>query len=287
MARRHPVLPDPLVRWSIDDSEELYSVSRWADGYFGVNAAGNLKITPRGSDVDPSSAIDLKELVDEIKARGIRPPLLLRFSDILRSRIERLNRAFAKAITEYDYDGNYRGVYPIKVNQNRTVVEEIVDFGRPFHFGLESGSKPELLASIAHLDDSKALIICNGYKDDDYIELALLASKLGRTVILVVEKPSELEQIHRVSLRLGIPATLGIRARLSARGAGKWEGSGGDRSKFGLSTAEMLDAVAKLREWGELDRLRLLHFHLGSQISAIRSIKNALTEASRALCWVA
>ena len=281
MARRHPVLPDPLVRWSIDDSEELYSVSRWADGYFGVNAAGNLKITPRGSDVDPSSAIDLKELVDEIKARGIRPPLLLRFSDILRSRIERLNRASAKAITEYDYDGNYRGVYPIKVNQNRTVVEEIVDFGRPFHFGLESGSKPELLASIAHLDDSKALIICNGYKDDDYIELALLASKLGRTVILVVEKPSELEQIHRVSLRLGIPATLGIRARLSARGAGKWEGSGGDRSKFGLSTAEMLDAVAKLREWGELDRLRLLHFHLGSQISAIRSIKNALTEASR------
>ncbi len=276
--QHHPAHSDPLVRWSVADSMELYAVDRWSDGYFDINPHGHLAVTPGGT---LSKSIDLKELVDEIRGRGIQLPLLLRFSDILRSRIERLNGAFAQAITEYGYTGCYRGVYPIKVNQNRTVVEEIVDFGRPFHFGLEAGSKPELLACIAHLDDPSALIICNGYKDDAYIEMALLASKLGRRVILVIEKPSELDQIHRLSAKLGISASLGIRARLSARGAGKWEGSGGDRSKFGLSTAEMVDAVAALREWGQLDQLNLLHFHLGSQISSIRSIKKALVEASR------
>ena len=281
MARRYPALTDPLIRWSVADSKELYAVERWSDGYFNISDRGNVVVTPRGPIGEVGPAIDLKELVDEIRQRGIKLPLLLRFSDILRSRIERLNKAFAQAIAECEYQGEYRGVYPIKVNQARTVVEEIVEFGRPLHYGPEAGSKPELVASLANLDDDQALIVCNGYKDDEYIELALLASKLGRTIILVIEKPSELHRIHQISRRLGIRPALGIRARLSARGSGKWEQSGGDFSKFGLSAAQLLDAVERLREWGELDCLRLLHFHLGSQISAIRSIKNALIEAAR------
>jgi arginine decarboxylase len=277
MARRNPALTDPLIRWSVDDSRELYSVDRWSDGFFDINEAGHVMVTPQGK----SSAIDLKALVDEIQERGIQLPLLLRFSDILRSRIELLNHAFASAITECEYKGQYRGVYPIKVNQARAVVEEIIEYGRPFHYGLEAGSKPELLATLALMHDPEALIICNGYKDDEYIGMALLAGKIGRNIILVVEKPSELENIHRVATELGVKPTLGVRARLSARGSGKWEQSGGDFSKFGLSAAEMIDAVDRLRSWGELDCLRLLHFHLGSQISAIRSIKNALIEAGR------
>ncbi len=225
--------------------------------------------------------IDLKELIDELTARGIQLPILLRFSDILRARIELLCGAFHGAIREYGYQGQYRGVYPIKVNQNRTVVEEIIEYGQPFHYGLEAGSKPELLAIMAIHQDDESLIICNGYKDEEYIETALLASKMGKRVILVVEKPSELEHIHRVALRLQIRPMLGMRARLSSRGAGRWEQSGGDFSKFGLSAAEMVDAIAQLKAWGEADTLRLLHFHLGSQISAIKSVKNALREASR------
>ena len=277
MARRHTALSDPTVRWSVADSRDLYSVDRWSDGYFDINERGHIEVRPRAG----GPGIDLKELVDEIRLRGIKLPLLLRFSDILRSRIELLNHAFATAMVECEYQGAYRGVYPIKVNQARAVVEEIVDFGRPFHYGLEAGSKPELLATLALLDDPEALIICNGYKDDEYVEMALLASKMGRTIVLVVEKPSELVHIHRVAAELGVKPTLGVRAKLSARGSGKWEQSGGDFSKFGLSAAEMLDAVERLRSWGELDCVRLLHFHLGSQISAIRSIKNALTEAAR------
>ncbi len=269
---------DPLRRWTIADSLETYSISRWGSGYVSINEKGNLVITPRGPE---HGTIDLKALVDEIAQRGIPMPILLRFSDILRSRIELLNQAFGNAIAEYAYQGQYRGVYPIKVNQSRKVVEEIIEFGRPFHYGLEAGSKPELLAVMALHDDPEALIVCNGYKDDEYIETALLASKLGRKVILVVEKPDEVEHIHKVAKLLGVPPSLGIRARLSARGAGRWEQSGGDRSKFGLSAEEMLQAVDRLRNWNELGCLELLHFHLGSQISSIRSIKNALREAGR------
>src|SRR5689334_15756558 len=223
----------------------------------------------------------MKELVDELVARGIQLPILLRFSDILKARIELLCASFNGAIKEYGYTGQYRGVYPIKVNQNRTVVEEIIEYGRPFHYGLEAGSKPELLAIMAIHTDDEALIVCNGYKDEEYIETALLASKMGKTVILVVEKPSELDNIHRVSERVKIKPQLGFRARLSSRGAGRWEQSGGDFSKFGLSAAEMVDSVQKLKDWGEVDTLKLLHFHLGSQISAIKSVKNALREAGR------
>ena len=278
MARISTIVTDPLRRWSVADSAETYGIGRWGGGYFSINDLGNLVVTPTE---DSAHQVDLKALVDEIQRRGLQLPLLLRFSDILRSRSQLINEAFARSIKECEYGGGYRGVYPIKVNQSRRVVEEVVEFGRPYHYGLEAGSKPELLAIMALHDDERALVICNGYKDDEYIKTALLASKLGRTVILVVEKPSELDQIHRVARQVGIRPTLGLRAKLSARGAGRWEQSGGDRSKFGLSAAEMVTAVRKLREWDELDALRLLHFHLGSQISSIRSIKNALTEASR------
>jgi len=277
MARIQPI-SDPLHRWSVADSVDLYSIEKWASGYFAVNADGNIIVTPRGKD---GGAADLKALVDELQKRGIQLPMLIRFSDILRSRIELLNNAFAQAISDMSYQGAYRGVYPIKVNQSRVVVEEIVEVGKQFHYGLEAGSKPELLAVMALHQDEKALVVCNGYKDEEYIRTALLASKLGPTVVLVAEKPTEIDHIHKVARDLGVKPSIGIRARLSARGSGKWQQSGGDRSKFGLSAAEMLEAVDKVRGWGELDCLQLLHFHLGSQISNIRSIQNALREAGR------
>ncbi len=233
------------------------------------------------SNADVSPSTDLLTVVEDLKSRGFNTPLLLRFSDILQSRIETLNRAFAHAIEECQYQGMYRGVFPIKVNQARTVVEEIVHFGRPYHYGLEAGSKAELMAILAVNQDPEALIVCNGYKDDDYIEMALRGSLLGSTVILVAEKPSEIDRIYRVSEQIGITASFGIRVRLSAPGAGKWQHSGGDLSKFGLSATEIIAALEKLREWKQLGNLRLMHFHLGSQISSIRSIKNALREAAR------
>src|SRR3954469_12934057 len=299
MARAKALIAhDPLRRWTAADANDTYNIPRWGCGYFGVNEQGNLIVTPGPTTTGPMSdltppvpptviqlgtpgAIGMKELIDELVARGIQLPILLRFSDILRARIELLCGAFNGAIREYGYSGQYRGVYPIKVNQNRTVVEEIIEFGRPYHYGLEAGSKPELLAIMAIHQDDESIIICNGYKDEEYIETALLASKMGKTVILVVEKPTELDHIHRVSERVKIKPALGIRARLSSRGAGRWEQSGGDFSKFGLGAAEMVDAVSKLKDWGEVDALKLIHFHLGSQISAIKSVKNALREAGR------
>src|ERR1041385_9087422 len=262
MARAKALLAhDPLRRWNTADANDTYNIPRWGCGYFGVNDQGNLIVTPRG---DGNGAIDMKELIDELVARGIQLPILLRFSDILKARIELLCASFTSAIREYGYTGQYRGVYPIKVNQNRTVDEEIIEYGRPFHYGLEAGSKPELLAIMAIHQNDEAIIICNGYKDEEYIETALLASKMGKTVILVFEKPSELDHIHRVSERVKIKPSLGIRARLSSRGAGRWEQSGGDFSKFGLTAAEMVDAVGTLKDWGEVDALKLIHFHLRS-----------------------
>jgi len=254
---------------------DLYGVNAWGRGHFAINDSGNVTV---GHD---DKRVDLKSLVDDLTQRGIQLPLLIRFSDLLEARIELLNRAFDNAIKDYGYRGRFRGVYPIKVNQARKVVEAITRFGRRFHYGLEAGSKPELLAVMAMLDDDQALIICNGYKDVHYIEAALLASKLGRTVVIVVEKPSEVRLIRSVSERLGIAPTIGIRMKLSSRGAGKWEQSGGDHAKFGLTAAEIVAAVEQLREWEMLDCVKLLHFHLGSQITAIRSIKDALREATR------
>jgi arginine decarboxylase len=281
MRRKGEHLPKP---WSVADAVEMYGIRDWGNNYFHINEAGHVLVTPSGK---TGYAIDLKALVDEVRQRGVGLPLLVRFSDILRSRVDELNQAFLGAIAEYGYQGGYRGVYPIKVNQERQVVEEVVRFGRPYHHGLEAGSKPELLAVLAMLDDEEALIICNGYKDEEYIETALLGSKLGRRIILVVEKPSELPLIARMAQRTGVRPHLGMRARLSTRGAGRWEASGGDHAKFGLSAREMLEAVEFLRQHDLLDTLELLHFHLGSQISNIRYIKEGLREAGRFYCELA
>ncbi|MBI3725332.1 biosynthetic arginine decarboxylase, partial [bacterium] len=272
------MVADVLKRWSIADSAELYSIRNWGLGYFGINDQGRLAVMPAG---ESKGQIDLKELVDELVKRGYSTPLLLRFNDLLRSRVELLNECFRRAISDYGYKAVYKGVYPIKVNQDKRVVEELLAAGHKYHYGLEAGSKPELLAVMAMLDDEEALIICNGYKDEEYIETALLASKLGRNVILVVEKPSELQLLKRMAEKTGVRPRIGMRAKLAARGSGRWESSGGDRSKFGLSARELVDAVAYMKEHAMLDGFELLHFHLGSQISAIRSLKNALREAAR------
>jgi arginine decarboxylase len=265
-------------KWTVADSAEVYGVKYWGNNYFSINDAGNVQAHPSGVD---SGKIDLKELVDEVSRRGIGLPLLIRFSDVLKSRIVELNEAFRRAIAEYGYKGEYKGVYPIKVNQHRYVVEEIVQFGRPYHYGLEAGSKPELLAVMGMLDDEEALIVCNGYKDEEYIETALMASKLGRTVLIVVEKFSELALIAETAKKMGVRPRIGIRVKLAAKGSGRWEASGGDRSKFGLSTREVVEAINFLRQNDLLNCFELLHFHLGSQISAINAVKNALREAGR------
>ncbi|MBX7101984.1 MAG: biosynthetic arginine decarboxylase [Myxococcaceae bacterium] len=266
------------ARWTVADSLEKYAIRQWGAGYFGINDKGNVVMHPGGPD---TASFDLKELVDEVRRRGIGLPLLIRFTDVLRHRVTHLNEAFRKTIAEHGYKGSYRGVYPIKVNQDRYVVETIVEQGKQYGYGLEAGSKPELLAVMALLDDEDALIICNGYKDEEYVETALYASKLGRKVVMVVEKPTELPLIAEVARKTGIRPRLGIRVRLSTRGAGKWEASGGDRSKFGLSSSELMSAIAFMRETGLFDCFELLHFHLGSQISNIRSVKNALREVGR------
>ncbi len=265
-------------RWTVADSTETYGIKSWGQGYFSINEPGHVIAHPLGPD---AGNIDLKELVDEVTRRGIGLPLLIRFSDILKSRVVELHEAFKRAITEFNYKGEYRGVYPIKVNQHRYVVEEIVQFGRPYHYGLEAGSKPELLAVMALVEDEESLIICNGYKDEEYIETALMASKLGRKVIIVVEKFSELDLIAATAKRIGVRPRIGIRVKLASKGSGRWEASGGDRSKFGLSTREAVEAIRVLREHDMLSCFELLHFHLGSQISAIRAVKNALREAGR------
>ena len=265
-------------KWTVADSAEMYGVKYWGNNYFSINDSGNVQAHPAGPE---SGRIDLKELVDEVARRGIGLPLLIRFSDVLKSRIVELNETFRSAIAEHGYKGQYKGVYPIKVNQHRYVVEEIVQFGRPYHYGLEAGSKPELLAVMAMLDDEEALVICNGYKDEEYIETALMLSKLGRTVLIVVEKFSELQLIAEVAKKMGVRPRIGVRVKLAAKGSGRWEASGGDRSKFGLSTREVVEAINFMRANDLLSCFELMHFHLGSQISAIRAVKNALREAGR------
>ncbi|MEO8195187.1 MAG: biosynthetic arginine decarboxylase [Thermoanaerobaculia bacterium] len=265
-------------KWTIEDALDLYNIRQWGNGYFSANEKGNLVVQPGGPG---APAVDMKDLVDEVRQRGIGAPMLIRFSQILKARVVELNEAFLRAISEYGYQGTYRGVFPIKVNQEKYVVERLIEAGRPYHFGLEAGSKPELLAVLGMLEDEEALVICNGYKDEEYIETALLGSKLGRHVILVVEKFSELQLIAEVAKRTGVRPAIGVRARLSARGAGHWEASAGDRSKFGLGARGLFQAMKFLRENDLLDCLELLHFHLGSQISSIRNVKEALREAGR------
>jgi arginine decarboxylase len=256
----------------------LYNVHGWGRDFFTINEAGHVEVTPAGPG---STRIDLKELVDDLRSRGVNLPVLIRFSDILKARVEQLCASFQQAIVDNDYKGNYRGVYPIKVNQQRHIVEELIEYGRPYHLGLEAGSKPELLVALALQENPEALILCNGYKDKAYIETALLAQKLGRKVIIIMDRLGELDTILAAAKDVDIRPVIGVRARLSTKGAGKWVESTGDRSKFGLTTAEMVEAVERLRGIDMLDCLQLLHFHIGSQITNIRAVKDALRESSR------
>jgi arginine decarboxylase len=270
-----------IDQWKVQDSRDVYEVSQWGKGYFAVNELGHVSVHPNKL---PEQGIDLKLLIDQLQDRGIQLPILLRFSDILRHRVGEIHEAFKIAITEYNYAGNYVCVYPIKVNQQRHVVEEILDYGRPYGFGLEAGSKPELLAVLALTNGGETPIICNGFKDDEFIKMTILASKMGKQIIPVVEKFSELELITRYAEDLNVRPTIGVRIKLGARGAGRWRNSAGFRSKFGLTLTEALEAFDFLKQRGMQDCLQLVHFHLGSQITNIRNIKSALTEASRIYC---
>ncbi len=263
--------------WTVADSAELYGIPRWGADLFDASADGHLVVTPTGQ---PGPRVDVHELIQELMERGIRLPILLRFNDIVRTRIRRLVDVFNAAREAYDYRGQYRGVYPIKVNQQRHLVEEIVRAAGPHHVGLEAGSKPELLVTLALLDDPQALIICNGYKDQAYIQTALLAQKLGRRPVIVIEKLSELDTVIEVSRRLGIRPTLGVRSKLAKRGRGRWSSSSGDQAKFGLTARDIVLLARRLEAEEMLDCLRLLHFHIGSQVSAIRTFKEALREAT-------
>src|SRR6202165_2454031 len=260
--------------WKIQDALETYEVRHWSKGYFGINERGHVTVHPNKR---PEQAIDLKDLVDQLQERGIQLPILVRFTDILRHRVGEIYDAFKTAITEYSYRGEYCCVYPIKVNQQRHVVEEILDFGKPYHFGLEAGSKPELLAVLAltngNRDEDGTPIICNGFKDDEFIQMAMLARKLGKQIIPVVEKFTELEAIVRHAEALKIRPVIGVRVKLAARGTGRWRSSAGYCSKFGLTLTEVLEAVEYLKKRDMADCLQLVHFHLGSQITNIRSIK--------------
>jgi arginine decarboxylase len=267
-----------LTKWSVEEAREYYSIAEWGKGFFDINEKGNMVVMP---EKNRQKVIDLKDLMEDLSLRGLSPPVLIRLTDILNARIEELQQAFQKAIEEYEYKAQYHGVYPVKVNQSKQVVEDIVEFGRAYGFGLEAGTKAELLIVLATLHDLDAPIICNGYKDDEYIEMALWGTKMGHKVIIVVEKPSELDAIIRWSRKLRVKPRIGVRAKLASRGRGKWEGSGGDKSKFGLFPAEILDAVEKLKAAKMEASLQLLHFHLGSQITSIQSIKDALRESTR------
>lgn len=269
----------PAADWTPADSAKLYRVDQWGQGYFSVNGEGNVAVHPTQ---EQHRQIDLKKLIDELRERDIQLPILVRFTDILKHRVSKLHEAFARAIVENEYKGNYRCVYPIKVNQQRHVVEEIKEFGKPFGFGLEAGSKPELLAVLAITDNNDGTpIICNGFKDDEFIEAVILATKIGKNIIPVVEKFSELELIVKYAKLHNVKPSIGVRVKLAAKGAGRWEQSGGVRSKFGLFISEVLEALEYLRKAGMGDCLNLLHFHLGSQINSIRHVKNAIIELVR------
>ena len=266
-----------MKKWRIEDSEELYNIKGWGVNYFGINEKGHVYVTPKKNGVQ----VDLQEVVDELATRHVTAPMLLRFPDILDNRIEKTDECFRKASKEYDYQAEHFIIFPVKVNQMRPVVEEIISHGKRYNLGLEAGSKPELHAVLATHMDSDSLIICNGHKDQNFIELALLAQKMGKRVFLVIEKLPELKIIADTAQRLGVRPNLGIRIKLAANGSGKWSESGGDASKFGLNSSELLMALQLLDEMGLRDCLKLLHFHIGSQITKIRRISTALREAAQ------
>ncbi len=265
-------------RWTTADSAALYGLDRWGDPYFSVNARGHVLVQPQG---ERGGSLDLVELVQGLQGRNLGLPLLIRFDDILEDRLERLHAAFGRAIAQYGYGGRYQGVFPVKCNQQRHVVEELVASGKRWHFGLEAGSKAELLIALSLIDDPEALLICNGYKDQRYIETAILARRLGRQPVVVIEQPDEVERIIRASRELGAAPFIGIRAKLSSRSTGRWGSSVGEKAKFGLAIPDVLATVEALREAGLLADLRLLHFHVGSQINDIAVLKDALQEAGQ------
>jgi arginine decarboxylase len=267
-----------MRKWRIEDSAELYNINGWGNGYFSINEKGNVQVTPRKNE---NNSVDLGELMRELYLRDVSAPVLIRFPEILDNRIEKISSSFQIASKEYEYEAQNYIIYPIKVNQMRQVVEEIVSYGKRFNIGLEAGSKPELHAVLAINTDNNSLIICNGYKDESYIELALLAQKMGKQVFLVVEKLNELEQTIVIAKRLKVKPNIGVRVKLASSGSGKWEESGGDGSKFGLNSTELLQALELLEKHQMSECFRLIHFHIGSQITKIRRIKTALREAAQ------
>src|SRR6184192_4295078 len=264
--------------WSAQHARDLYNIHRWGAKYFDVNEAGRVVAKPLR---DSGASVDLTDVIEEARARGLKFPVLIRFQDILRHQVQSINEAFRGSIAEFNYQGKYRGVFPIKVNQLREVVEEILDAGKPFDFGLEVGSKPELFAGLAMQSQMGSLIICNGYKDSSFIKMALLGTKLGKKVIMVVEKLEELRQIITVSRQLGVEPLIGIRARLLSKGGGRWAESAGENAKFGLSTVELLAAAEMLKAENLSHCFKLLHFHIGSQVPDILTVKKAVQEAAR------
>ena len=277
-----PNSPEVSDNWTIEDSEKLYRIQGWGEPYFSINAAGHVTVSPQG---ERGGSLDLYELVEALRQRQIGLPLLIRFSDILADRMERLNACFSRAIARYNYPSNYCGVYPIKCNQHRHIVEAFVRYGQPLQFGLEAGSKPELMIALALLEpltkSGRNLLICNGYKDREYLETALLSMRLGCYPIIVIEQLAELDLVLKLSEQLGVEPILGVRAKLTAKGIGRWGNSTGDRAKFGLTVPQILTAVSHLQAAGKLNCLQLLHFHIGSQISAITAIKDAMREAGQ------
>lgn len=273
-------MPPKTAPWSIEDSADLYGIHEWGHGYFDISKQGEVVVNLKDGS-KKTKPVSLASIVKGLRERGTQLPLLIRFGDLLRWRIDELNEGFHSAIKEAKYQGVYRGVYPIKVNQQQEVIEEITRYGRKYHYGLEAGSKPELIAALAYMHDPEAYIVCNGYKDEEFIDLALFAQKMGLQVILVLEMPTELALILERSKKMGVRPTLGVRFRLSAESAGYWSGSGGDASVFGLNISQLMQVVDTLREEGMLDCLRMLHYHQGSQIPNIRAIRQAVTEAAR------
>src|SRR5580765_1912466 len=269
---------DASEPWDVQRAREMYNVHRWGAKYFDINEGGRVIAKPLR---DTGASVDLTDVIEEAKARGLKFPLLIRFQDILRHRVEAINQAFRNAIAEFNYQARYRGVFPIKVNQLREVVEEILDAGRPYDFGLEVGSKPELFAGLALQNQLGSLIVCNGYKDAAFVRMALLGTKLGKKVIMVVEKLEELRQIVSVSKQIGVEPLIGVRARLLSKGGGKWAESAGENAKFGLTTAELLVAVELFKTEGLVHCFKLLHFHIGSQVPDILIVKRAVQEAAR------
>lgn len=270
--------PRPPTPWTTDDASALYMIDRWGAGYYAVNAAGNVVAQPRR---EGGAQIPILDVVNEAREEGLQAPLLIRFQDVLHERVREINDAFNRAIAESKYKGAYRGVYPIKVNQLREVLEEILDAGKPYHYGIEVGSKPEMFAGLSVHTDNESLLVCNGYKDDNFIRTALIGRKLGKKVVLIAEKLGEVRSIVRIAQEMGVEPLIGLRVRLLSKGAGKWATSGGEHAKFGLSTMEILEALHILREAGMQSAFKLLHFHIGSQVPDVLIVKRAVREAAR------